>query len=360
MSSPPSSLTSLTLSVSKGSPPNMVTNEMDIPLSSVNMGSNSILIPPTSSIFSAFENASVGTSFNYFIKGSYANQNGSNVLITTPGAQPFVPYPPVPYPPVPIVLDSNGVTIKYTLGSISSSPYFIQANPRGTGMEWFAIVNDSSKANITSYAKEEQAGLTYFTPSGQTPPETTPVPFNNIVTSLMTDMSYMFRFASVFNQPIGSWDTSNVTNMNEMFRFASVFNQPIGSWDTSKVTNMSIMFATALEFNQPIGSWDTSKVTTMYIMFREAVKFNQPIGSWDTSIVDNMGLMFLGASKFNQPIGSWDTSNVTNMNLMFNQASVFSQDISGWIVTSVTPIPPTNFSNFSALTNAQLPPAFRV
>jgi surface protein len=350
---PSSSLTGVTFTVTSGNPPVSIGTQT-IPLESLSLGANSVQITH-SDILDTIES---GATINHSVNFSYGN---GLILVSTSGT-PYTPPPPppTPPPPPPISLDTNGVTIKYTLGSISSSPYFIQANPRGTGMEWFAIVNDSSKANITSYVFEEQAGLTYFTPSGQTPPETTPVPFNNIVTSLMTDMSYMFRYASAFNQPIGSWDTSNVTNMNEMFRYALVFNQPIGSWDTSKVTNMSNMFNTALEFNQPIGSWDTSKVTTMYIMFYGAVKFNQPIGSWDTSSVDNMGLMFTVASAFNQNIGSWNTSSVTNMNDMFNQASVFSQDISGWIVTLVTPNPMPNFSFFSGLTNAQLPPAFRV
>jgi hypothetical protein len=39
------------------------------------------------------------------------------------------------------------------------------------------------------------------------PNESSPVLFNNIVTTLMTDMSNMFSGTTTFNQPINSWDT---------------------------------------------------------------------------------------------------------------------------------------------------------
>ncbi len=55
-----------------------------------------------------------------------------------------------------VVLDTNGVTIKWT-GTTVPSPYFVQANPRGTGMEWFAIVDNSTKSNITAYATDIQS-----------------------------------------------------------------------------------------------------------------------------------------------------------------------------------------------------------
>ena len=95
-------------------------------------------------------------------------------------------------------------------------------------------------------------------------------------TSMVTDMSQMFRGAKSFNQPIGNWDTSKVTNMYGMFFAASSFNQPIGNWDTSKVTDMMAMFGGAESFNQPIGNWDTSNVTNMSGMFQSARSFNQP------------------------------------------------------------------------------------
>jgi surface protein len=288
---------------------------------------------------------------------------------------------------IPLVLDANGVTIKSTLSSLSSSPIplFIQANPRAlsTGPEWFAIVNQSSKSMITSYANGETAGINYFTPSGQTPTVTTPVPFNNIVTTFMTDMSSLFLSASSFNSDISSWDTSKVTDMFQMFNGAENFNQNIGSWNTSSVTNMYYMFVDAFIFNNngssTIGSWDTSKVTTMTGMFFNVFTFNQNIGSWNTSSVTDMSNMFTQAQNFNQNIGSWNTSsvtnmsymfyaadvfnnngsstignwntsNVTNMGSMFYYAKVFNQNISNWNVSKVTPIPMPGFSQGSGLT----------
>ena len=60
---------------------------------------------------------------------------------------------------------------------------------------------------------------------------------------------------------IGNWDTSNVTDMSYMFQYASKFNGDIGNWNTSKVTNMVGMFFGANNFNKDyIINWDTSNV----------------------------------------------------------------------------------------------------
>jgi surface protein len=226
---------------------------------------------------------------------------------------------------------SNGDTIIY-VGNIEdfSTIKFTRENPRGTGMEWFAVVKDSMKESIRNYAR--QISNNAFIPPG----ESSPVPFNNIVTTLMSDMSGLFSDANLFNESIRSWDTSNVTNMSSMFDDAFAFNQPIGSWDTSRVTNMSSMFYYAYAFNQPIGSWDTSSVTDMTSMFNNAIAFNGFIETWNTTSVTNMAAMFIGASTFNQDIGSWNTSSVTNMAAMFIRASTFNQDIGSWNTSSVT------------------------
>jgi len=243
-----------------------------------------------------------------------------------------------------LFLDTNGVTIKTTLLSFSSAtPIFIQANPRGTGMEWFAVVNQSSKTYITNYAKGiVDNGSSKFIP----PLQSSAVLFNNIVTTLMTDMNSMFLNTSSFNSDISSWDTSRVTNMSDMFNNAIKFNKNIGNWNTSKVTSMNSMFQTAYDFNNnndpSIGNWNTSSVTNMYLMFNGAINFNQNIGNWNTSNVTNMSVMFQDASAFNQNInynstsGSWNTSKVTNMYAMFNGAKKFNQNIGNWNTSNVT------------------------
>jgi surface protein len=230
-----------------------------------------------------------------------------------------------------VVLDANGVTIKWT-GTTAPSPYFVQASPRGT-LEWFAIVSNTTKSNISDYANSFPSGISYFTRPGSS----TTIPFNNIVTSLVTNMDSMFFNTYSFNENIGSWDVSNVTSMNSMFEADDFFNQSIGSWNVSNVTDMSYLFAGSA-FNQPIGSWNVSNVTDMNGMFFRATSFNQPIGFWDVSKVTDMSLMFIQAYSFNQNIGSWNVSNVTVMSDMFQLATAFNQNIGSWDVSNVTDI----------------------
>jgi surface protein len=229
-----------------------------------------------------------------------------------------------------VVLDANGVTIKWT-GTTVPSPYFVQASPRGT-LEWFAIVSDATKSNISDYAGYTQTGIAYFTRPGSS----TPIPIDNIITSLVTDMSFMFANNFYFNQDISSWDVSNVTEMQNMFGNAKDFDHPIGSWNVSKVTDMTAMFGGANSFNQNISSWNVSKVTSMTNMFAEADNFNQPIGSWNVSKVTSMDGMFNLALDFDQNISSWNVSNVVYMQYMFAEADDFDQPIGSWNVSKVT------------------------
>ncbi|MBI9067211.1 MAG: BspA family leucine-rich repeat surface protein [Salinivirgaceae bacterium] len=152
----------------------------------------------------------------------------------------------------------------------------------------------------------------------------------------VTDLSYMFGAALIFNQDIGSWNVSNITNMEDMFYFAYKFNQNINNWNVSNVNNMSGMFREAIEFNQPLSSWNTENVVDMSGVFSSATSFNQDITNWNVSNATTMRGMFSGSSNFNQDIGDWDVSNVTSMYALFSDAKIFNQDISNWDVSKVT------------------------
>ena len=66
--------------------------------------------------------------------------------------------------------------------------------------------------------------------------------FNDIDTSKITDMSYLFFDMDNFNGDISNWDVSNVERMSQMFRGCRSFNQDISDWDVSNVSETNFMF----------------------------------------------------------------------------------------------------------------------
>ena len=154
--------------------------------------------------------------------------------------------------------------------------------------------------------------------------------------STVESMSRMFQGDHSFQSSLSNWNVSNVRSMNSMFQNAWRFNDKIGGWDVSSVETMNSMFAVALNFNSGINSWDVSHVTNMAAMFFYASTFNRDLDSWDVSHVITMENMFTSASLFNQDIGDWDISSVTNMGGMFAAASAFNQNISNWDLSQVT------------------------
>ena len=105
--------------------------------------------------------------------------------------------------------------------------------------------------------------------------------FDDIDTSDITSMQFLFNYKSTFNGDITGWNVSKVTDMSGMFFYAESFNQPIGNWEFPKVENMSCMFWDASSFNQPIGDWEFPNVKDMSGMFSHATSFNQDLSKWD-------------------------------------------------------------------------------
>ena len=219
-----SSLTGVTLSVTSGNPPVPVGTQT-ILFSDVSVGANSIKITD-SDIVAAL---SSGNTINHSLQLNYAN--GLSVVSTA--GTPYVPPPP---PPPPVILDTtNNVTLKYTSSSIpsgQSNPYIVEVS--GT---YYAVMSNSqdSKSKIKAYAANFSQSITNNTAISHFLANGAKIPFNQIVTTLMTDMSFMLEGLPYFNQPIGSWDTSSVTNMNFMFMDASAFSRDISIWNVTNV-----------------------------------------------------------------------------------------------------------------------------
>ncbi|MCK0133553.1 BspA family leucine-rich repeat surface protein [Arenibacter sp. S6351L] len=154
--------------------------------------------------------------------------------------------------------------------------------------------------------------------------------------SAVTDLSYMFERATLFNQDIGSWNVDNVNNMVGVFYQATSFNQDISSWNVDNVMLMAGMFANATAFNQNIGSWNVANVITMEAMFTGASAFDSDLNTWSVGNVTNMEFMFEGATAFDGDISAWNVGNVTLMSDMFAGATAFNSDLSAWNVGNVT------------------------
>ena len=330
-----SSVTKATFTATSGVPPNVVIHgTQTIDLAGLSLGANSVEIT-NPGIKSALGS---GNTINHYLQ----LEHGGLTVVSTAGT-PYVPPPPV-------MLDTNGVTLKYTSSSIpsgQSNPYIVQVS--GTYYAVMSSNNDDSKSKIQAYAANFSQPITnpYVSPFVA---NGTKIPFNQIVTTLMTDMSNMFYSIGNFNSNISSWDTSSVTNMTSMFQGASWFN----NGNNPGIENSGIA---------GIGYWNTSKVTNMSSMF-SSCSLNSNIGSWDVSSVINMEQMFYGSSfnngNNNHPsIGSWQTLNVKNMKRMFHYSYYFNRDISTWNVSGLLENPMPLFSQNSGLTNALLPPAFR-
>ncbi len=157
-----------------------------------------------------------------------------------------------------------------------------------------------------------------------------------VCTSLIDDLSSVFRDRTAFNEDVSYWDVSNVTTLSSAFREAESFNQDIGNWDVSNVTSLSSTFYRAYAFNQDLDKWNVSNVDRMGSTFRYAEAFNGDISTWDVSNVTTFRYTFYHAHDFDNDISQWDVSGVTDMYSMFRKAYVFNQNISGWNTGSVT------------------------
>lgn len=132
--------------------------------------------------------------------------------------------------------------------------------------------------------------------------------------SNVTNMQQMFQMQRDFNQNIGAWDVSKVVVFGSMFfmlpSITSSFNNggsdSIKNWNMNSAVTASFMFEYATAFNQPINNWDMSKMALINRMFRGAGSFNQPIGNWNVSSVTNASNFMELRTNLNYTTANYD------------------------------------------------------
>ena len=113
-------------------------------------------------------------------------------------------------------------------------------------------------------------------------------------------------------------DTSIVTDMSAMFREIQINELDLSLFDTSNVIDMSSMFGDAQIENLNLSSLNTTKVTSMEQMFQGCHMKTLDLSSFDTSNVTSMRQMFLGTNYLETlDLSSFDMSNVNDIDLMF-------------------------------------------
>ena len=106
---------------------------------------------------------------------------------------------------------------------------------------------------------------------------------NDIDTSLITDMSFLFDELNTFYGDVSGWDVSNVTDMSCMFISCFRFNCDLSHWNVSSATDMSNMFCGCHAFDCDLSRWDVSNVTNFSGTFYKT-SFNHDISNWKTKV----------------------------------------------------------------------------
>ncbi|HAC4846982.1 TPA_asm: BspA family leucine-rich repeat surface protein [Listeria monocytogenes] len=153
----------------------------------------------------------------------------------------------------------------------------------------------------------------------------TSLDLSDLDTSQVTNMSYMFSYASgLTSLDLSDLDTSQVTDMSGMIRNASgLTSLDLSDLDTSQVTDMSSMFSNLTLTSLDLSDLDTSQVTDMHDMFSGSQGLTSlDLSNLDTSQVTDMHDMFGGASGLTSlDLSNLDTSQVTDMSDMFSYAT---------------------------------------
>ncbi len=161
----------------------------------------------------------------------------------------------------------------------------------------------------------------------------------NLVTTNVTDMRYMFYFCNLSALNVSSFDTSKVTTMSYMFSQCGNLTtiEGLEKWNTTNVTDMSDMFSFCeLLKLLNLSGFDTSNVNSFNGMFNSCKNLTTITGldNFKTSKATDMGDMFSNCTKLQEiDVSSFDTSNVVDFSWMFgNCDSITTIDLSNFTI----------------------------
>ena len=162
---------------------------------------------------------------------------------------------------------------------------------------------------------------------------------DNLDTTNVTNMSYMFKDYQGANLDFSHLDTANVTDMSGMFEGYQGPTLDFSHFNTANVTNMAAMFVNYKGADLDLSKFNTAKVTDMSDMFADCENLTSlDVSHFDTANVTNMSGMFsyrLGVKHLD--LSHFNTSKVTNMLAMFGKNEVLeSLNISNFDTTKVT------------------------
>ena len=151
------------------------------------------------------------------------------------------------------------------------------------------------------------------------------VNIENLNTSEVTDMSYMFASCEKLQSiDVTHFNTSKVKYMIGMFDgCSSLKTLDLTNWDTSNVVYMGSIFSGCEELTSitSLENLDLSKVISMTRMFEGCKKLEiLNLMGWNTSNVTDMSAMFWNCSNLKKIFvgDKWSTEKVTESNFMFS------------------------------------------
>jgi len=126
------------------------------------------------------------------------------------------------------------------------------------------------------------------------------VGFENLNTSNVTDMSWMFAYSNLKSLDLSCLNTSNVTYMYSMFYSCrNLTTLDVSNFNTANVTNMGGMFSVCSGLTSlDVSNFNTANVTSMYSMFGGCSGLTSlDVSNFNTANVTEMYDMFSGCSN---------------------------------------------------------------